>query len=625
MRFALGYRRNVARRVAAGAAACALCAVCAVLRPDAAHAQGEPAADPVAVDPVVVTAGRLPLPAASAGRVEVITREQIAQLPDHSVEELLSGIAGVDVRRRGPGGVQADVSIRGASFEETLVLLDGVPLTDPQTGHHAFDLPVTVAEIERIEVLKGAGSRAFGPNAFGGVINIVTRRPAGRALALEARAGSDGLRAGSASASVDAGGFAARLAASGSRGDGSRYNSDFELGTVSLAAAVPAGPASLALNAGATDKDFGANGFYSDRYPNQRERTKVAFASLGTEVGTGAVRVAPRVFWRRHEDRYVLDFERPAFYENRHETEVGGAEVRTTLESAAGLTVLGGDLAQENIDSSSLGDHGRTRAGLFVNHRVGLGERASLAAGAFAAYHTDWGWKLWPGADFGVDLGRGARLFLTADKSYRVPTYTELYYRSPASVGNPDLAPEQAWSYEIGAEWRGRGRRAGLSFFRRDGTDLIDWVRADPALPWQALNRTEVRTVGLEAGYEWRSAAAAAVLRRLRAGYVWLDSSRAAAGVESKYVLDHLRHQAVLEAEHALGARFAETWRFAWEQRLGGDAYFLAETRIRRPIAHGELYLEATNLFNASYAEIGGIPGTGRQVAAGLKLDFGPW
>jgi iron complex outermembrane receptor protein len=261
-----------------------------------------------------------------------------------------------------------------------------------------------------------------------------------------------------------------------------------------------------------------------------------------------------------------------------------------------------------------------------VNHRIGLGARASLAAGAFAAYHSDWGWELWPGADLGVALGGGARLCVSADKSFRVPTYTELYYTSPANMGNPDLQPEEAWTYETGVEWRGGGHRAGLSVFRREGDNLIDWVRAAPTDPWQVRNRTRVRTDGLDAGWEWRAGAGAdPFLRRLRAGWTWLDSDREAPGLASKYVLDHLRHQVALEAEHALGCGFSQSWRLVWEERLGGEDHFAADTRIRRPIANGELFLEATNLFNARFSEIGGIPTPGRWVMAGLKLDFGPW
>ncbi|MHB8894642.1 MAG: TonB-dependent receptor plug domain-containing protein [Candidatus Geothermincolia bacterium] len=589
----------------------------AVFPPPAARAAVE-------LEPIVVTAGRSPL--ADPGRLVVITREDIARQPAKSVEDLLLGVAGVDVRRRGPGGVQADVGIRGATFEQTLILVDGVKVSDSQTGHHNLDLPVALADIERIEVQKGPASRIWGPNAFGGVVNIVTRRAAGRSLGLQAQVGEHGARAGAASVSADSGGFAGRLSASGSRSDGYRHNTDYEIGTLSFAGSVPLGPTSLGVLAGYTGKDFGANGFYAAAYPNQREDTQTSFVSLSGDLGGGRLLVTPKLFWRRHEDHYLLDGTRPSLYENRHQTDSGGLELQATLVTAAGVTVLGGELAGERIESTNLGDHERERGGLFVNHRLELGSRASLAAGAFAAYHSDWGWTAWPGADLSVALDGGTRLFVAADKASRVPTYTELYYTSPTNLGNPDLKPEEAWTYETGIEWRGGGHRAGFSVFRRVGTNLFDWVRAAPADPWQAQNRTEVRTDGLEAGWEWHAGGAAAgFLQRLRAGYTWLDSERGAAGLESKYVLDHLRHQAVLEAGHAVGFGFSQNWRLVWERRLGGEAHFAADTRISRPFSRGEVFLEATNLFNARYTEVGGVPQPGRWLNAGFKINFGPW
>jgi iron complex outermembrane receptor protein len=504
------------------------------------------------------------------------------------------------------------------------VLVDGVKVADPQTGHHNLDLPVSLADIERVEVLKGPASRLFGPNAFGGVVNIVTRRPAGRAASFGAAGGEHGYLAGAASASADAG-AAARLSASASRSDGYRPNTDFEIGTLSFSGYVPAGASGVRLLAGRTSKDFGANGFYSDRFPNQREDTRASFVSLAADAGAGALTLAPRLFWRRHDDHYLLDADRPAFYENRHRTDVGGAEVRAAVDTAAGSTSFGGELAEERIDSSNLGDHERRRGGLFVNHRAALGSRVTLGAGAFAAHHTGWGWEVWPGADLGVALGGGVRVFAAVDKSYRVPTYTELYYTSPANKGNPELRPEQAWTYEGGLEWRGRGHRAGLSAFRRDGSNIIDWVRASPELPWQVTNRTSLRTDGIEAGWEWRAPQAGSLLERLRAGYTWLSSERDAAGLESRYALDHLRHQVVLEAAHALGRGFSQSWTVVWEQRLDGERHLAVDTRLRRPFARGEVFLEATNLLNASFTEVGGVPQPGRWLSAGLTLHFGSW
>jgi iron complex outermembrane receptor protein len=588
---------------------------------------GAAAADVFETEPIVVTAGRGPLAFGPVGRVAVIGRGDLARIPAASVEEAIAQLAGVDVRQRGPRGVQADVSVRGGTFEQTLVLIDGVKVADPQTGHHAFDLPLALEDVERIEVLRGAASRAWGPNAFAGVVNIVTRRAAGRSLTAQAQGGEHGTFRGAAALSADAGAFAGRVSASGSRTDGYRHNTDHEIGTFTFSGTVPAGPIGLDVLAGHAEKDFGANGFYSDRFPNQREDTGTTFVSIGEDFVGERFVVAPRLSWRRHRDHYVLDGDNPALYENRHRTDVFGAEIRASLDSAAGATSFGAELAGESIDSDSLGDHDRRRGGIYGNHRVALGGRASLAAGAFAAYHSGWGWEVWPGADATLEVGGGLRLLASADRSYRVPTYTELYYDSPTSVGDPGLRPEEAWTWEAGADWAGGGHRLSAGFFRREGTNLVDWVRADSAQPWRAANSSRVRTDGVEAGWEWRPAAggAGAILRSVSAGYTFLDSDRDAAGLESKYVLDHLRHQAVATLEHALGFGVTQRWRVAWEDRMNGGDHVVVDTRLRRPLSRGEVFVDATNLLGAAYELVPGVPQPGRWVMVGVQLGLGPW
>ena len=96
-------------------------------------------------------------------------------------------LPGVWVRQRGPFGSQTDISVRGASFGQTLVLVDGVRINDPQTGHHSGDLPVALEDIARIELLAGAGSSLHGADAVGGVINIITRREASGAVGATGR------------------------------------------------------------------------------------------------------------------------------------------------------------------------------------------------------------------------------------------------------------------------------------------------------------------------------------------------------------------------------------------------------------------------------------------------------
>src|SRR5690606_14712771 len=114
--------------------------------------------------------------AEQAFAVEVLERSDIELLPVTNIADALEWVTGLDVRQRGSSGTQVDLGIRGAGYEQTLILLDGVRMNDPQTGHHNFNIPVALEDIERIEVVRGPGAGQYGPNGNAGVINLVTRK-----------------------------------------------------------------------------------------------------------------------------------------------------------------------------------------------------------------------------------------------------------------------------------------------------------------------------------------------------------------------------------------------------------------------------------------------------------------
>ncbi len=600
-----------ARRVATAACAAALLAA------GAARAEEPPRTGPVVVE---ATADATPL--ARANRpVVVIDREEIERAPVASVQELLAHVAGVEVRTRGPAGVQADVSIRGASFEQTVVLVDGVRVTDPQTGHHLLDVPVALAQIERIEVLRGQGSSLWGPNAVGGVVNIITRRPEGREAALGAAAGDHGLLEGSARLAAPTGPVAHRVALEARRSDGYRHNTDFETQTASWTAEAGAGPWRAALAAGWNRKDFGANGFYSERYPEQREATETTLLR-GSLTWTGeALVVTPAVSWRRHDDDYVLDdtVHGPGRYENHHTTDVAGGRVEAMLQSAIGASAFAVEAAVEEIESSRLGDHSRSNVGLSAEHAVDLGA-GSLRAGLSGWRSSQgWGWEVSPGVDASWRLGGGVTWHAALERAFRVPTYTELHYESPAQRGNPELGPERAWTAETGVR-RGRALAWGATVFVRRGTDLIDWVRAAPEEPWAAANVARVTTRGVEAGVAWRPGEG--WLRRLGLDYAWLDSDRGALEGESRYVLDHLRHQAVLRIDHRLPLGLEQGWWARYEEPLRGAGEVVVDAATRRRWGAWSAALEVTNLFGAGRERFPGVPLPGRWVLLRVGREF---
>jgi vitamin B12 transporter len=572
---------------------------------------------------VVVTSDRIPVSFKDTNRsIVVITQKEIREAPVHSVQELLSYVGGVDVRQRGPLGVQADVSIRGATFNQTLVLINGVPVNDPQTGHHNMDLPVTLDDIQKIEILRGAASSVYGPGAFGGVINIITKKGESDGALLSATWGQNGLRGTEGALSFNRGALGTRISASRTRDDGYRPGSDFDVKTAYWGGEWQNGQGHMDYTLGLLDKKFGANGFYTSLFPQAWEHTKTVLFSMGQEFQTSRWTFQPRLFWRRHTDRFLLDRNDPSFYENDHTTHSYGLQLQGMTRIAGTEFVAGGDFGGDSIRSNRLGDRTRSKSGVFVEDRAALTDRLNVVLGAYGYHYSRWGWHVWPGLDLGYQLTPALRPYLSVTKSFRVPTYTELYYADPVNKGNSELNPESAWSYEAGMRWQKRGGHGDLSVFRRDGRDLIDWIRYSDNSPWRAENTSTLRTTGAELDLTWlpRQVHPKALISRISFSYTYLHESHPSVNYQSEYLLAYLRQQAQFELDHAWTEHLSQDWSVSRRERVGFKSYTMVDTRLTWSLRHFSCYIQASNLFDASYEEIGNVPMPGRWITGGIRF-----
>ena len=602
-----------------------------------ADGPGEPAPKPVKAE-VAVVASRSGEGSETAS-VSVLTREEIERLPARSLAELLRYLPSVDVRRRGPEGVQADVTLRGSDYNGTLVLVDGEPVNDPQTNHHTMDLDLPSDAIERIEVLYGAASALYGSEAIGGVVNVVTRGGSlGKARAqAEARYlhGSHSLDAGSARVATRAGDAVTLSVDAGrSESSGFRYDREHSVGTLRAAVRVDTAAGPVTLSGGAADRDFGAYAFYGTRYPNQQESTRTRTLSLSADLSLGGGwSLAPSASLRRHHDDFVLERTNPSFYRNVHDTD------RTSFRLVARRALLGGTLAfgaeggGDSIESTNLGDHSRSRGAAFAE----LGRpfsAASPSSGGFrlgvrADSYEGYGTRVSPQVGAWAALGAGLKARASAGTAFRVPTYTELYYTDPQTAGNPGLAPEKAVNVEAGLAWEEGILSLDAALFRRNGTDVIDFVRSSPSEPYRATNLRSVDTTGLEA----TASADLSRLSRLPLARVALRAALYHAaldplppGTEGRYVLDPLRFRWDLVAEAGLPFRLDALARLSYFDRPSfAGPVLLLDARLAWDALDGgllALYAEGENLGDVEYEEVPGVPLPGRTLAAGLRFSW---
>ncbi len=571
---------------------------------------------------VIVTASRAPVTFADLTRsVTVINQDQIKEAPVNSVQGLLKYALGVDLQQRGADGVQGDVGIRGGTFEETLIMIDGIKVNDPQTGHHNLNLPVSLDDVERIEVLKGQGSSIYGPDAFSGVINIITKKGNNKTASLRAEGGGNAYYKGELYGSYGAGILSGRVSYSKQKSDGYRHNTAFDINNFTLGSSVKTGAGNVSAFFGYNDKKFGANGFYSVLFPNQWEHTTTKFLNVTADLGIGNFSLSPKIYWRRNDDNYLLDYERPSFYQNIHQTNIYGGEIQSSLTTGIGTTSLGAEYTRDKIKSTNLGDHSRENKGIFAEQKLTMLKNWTVIAGAFAYNYATIGWKFWPSLDVGYTAAKGVRLYGSVGKAFRIPTYTELYYSSPASLGNPDLKHEETLNFEAGINYTGSSFYSRLSLFRKEGKNLIDWVRMSSNQPWTARNITNISTNGVELNLDFYPAGLP--INKISIDYTYLNSNKETSNFESQYLLAYLRNQLIVTVDNDWWLGIKQNWSLRYEDRVNFSDDFIVDAQLSRKFAEVTAFIKITNLLDRSYQEVSGVPMPGRWLFAGAKLKLG--
>ncbi len=571
------------------------------------------------LDAIVVTAGRLPSIFLDTPRtISVIDKEEIQSLPVHSIQELLEYTLGVDLRQRGAAGAQADISIRGSTFEQSLILINGIKVNDPQTGHHNFNIPLSLEDVEKIEILKGAGSTVYGPNALGGVVNIITKENSKRGLTIKGTTGDYQFRESEMSLSLPIKNLSQQLSFSRKTTDGYQKNTDFDIYSFSYNSTYKFGAHTMKFLAGYLDKQFGANNFYFIN-PDQWEHTKTTFLSAGTVLRFNPVQISPKLYWRSNKDKYNYDFNGIPF-QNNHQTDIYGFEILSTFPSNLGITAFGGEITGSEITSNILGDHSRLRGGLFFEHRLSIGDKTTITPGAYADWYSDWGWKIWPGLFINVMPAKNFSVYGSVSQAFRIPTYTELYYNGGPLRGDATLQAEKAWTYEIGSKWRIHGLEANLSLFKREGYNLIDWINFSDSNIWEAKNFTKINNNGFEFNL-WLYPGKLAEnfpISRLNLCYSYLSSDKNTQGFRSRYVLDYLKHQFLVQFDHPLIWKIKINWRVNYLERVEANGLTLLDSKTFINFAKIQLFVEGVNLFDRQYEDIGDVPLPGRWLRFGI-------
>ncbi len=614
---------------------------------------------PTELDEVVVTASKVNLPLSLvAKQVAVISKQEIERAPVRSIEDLLNYVAGVDILQRGPHGVQADISLRGGSFDQTAILLNGINLTSPHTGHYSFDIPVNLADIERIEIVQGPSSLVYGASAFAGGINIITKKDKESNAFTKLESGMHGLFGAEARGAYKTGSSVHTLSAGYKRSDGYIRNSDYKIANLLWQISFDINGSNLYFQAGLNDKAYGANTFYSAAYPSQYDDTQGIFMSVRGETN-GKLKFIPHIYWSRHYDEFQLIREGtsdiPAWYKNHnyHRSDVLGMNLNMQVASAWGITSFGGELRNEGILSNVLGkpmedtigkytkSDNRTHINYFAEHNF-IWEKLTLSLGVLLNYNTAVTDRLdlYPALNGSFRATDRLSLYASWNKATRMPTFTDLYYTTATHIGNSDLEAEQSEAFEAGIKYNHPFISGSLSFFHMKGRNMIDWVKATPEALWESRNHTRLNKQGLEGGLNLNLASWLGPdqpLRTLSVGYMYIDQERVEDELISNYTLNHLRHKVTAGLHHEVVKHLTLSWHFRWQQRVGSyvkyvdlkpgervaySPFALLDMKANYAFPRTNLFLNINNIFNTTHVDFGNIPQPGLWLSGGVSIQL---
>lgn len=594
------------------------------------------------IDSVVIKENRIETTLHEQNKnIQVLTRKQIAALPVKSTAELLSYVNGVDLRQRGPSGVQADISIDGSTFDEVLVLVNGVKMSDPQTGHHVLNLPIPLAAIDHIEILRGSSASIYGVNALAGAVNIITRQPVKNEVTAQLYTASSfekdtssGERYYGSGAQASAA-FANEkqshlIAASHDQGNGYRYNTAFNAYRVFYNSHVQLNDKNaIEAMGGYTSNTFGAALYYAAPYDNEaKETVQTATGSIKYIVQPSQrLKITPRISYRYNKDDYIYIRQQPEVYHNIHETNVVTGEIQSVYTMTHSAIGAGVEYRSEHIGSTNLGKRGRNNLGVYAEYKYYFNSRLNARVGVYGNYNSDYDLQLFPGIDIGYAVNKNWKLFANASTGQRLPTYTDLYYNGPSNIGNDQLKPEYASYANGGIRFTNRSIFAEASYFYRHTTDFIDWVKDSLAGKWQPQNFQSVNTQGLSLRLNYdlneQFGLSDDIKIALNLGYTYLDAAIETPSEKiSKYAIDALRHQFIASLRTTFFNKIQLNVNSRYQYRISANDYTLLDARLALLFTHWNIYVDASNILDTDYKEIGAVPLPGRWYTLGLRLQL---
>lgn len=606
------------------------------------------------LEEVMVSASRIEAPINQTAKlVTIITKEQLSQAPVQSIADLLNYTANIDLQQRGAHGVQADISIRGGSVNQTTILLNGINISNPHTGYYSLDIPINLSDIERIEILHGPAALVYGSGAFAGGINIITKKETSEKLFATIQGGMHNLKGVEIRSTAKKGIANHSFSAGYNSSDGYIANSDYDIYNLLWQSRLQFRENSkIDLQLGYNDKRYGANTFYTAAYPEQYEQTSTYMGTIKGEFGS-VLKIVPILYWNRHHDQFDL-VRNTTFGRNFHRNDTYGANLIIAYHSKFGNTTLGGEIRREDILSSKLGHDlanvhrkytqydDRTISSLAFEHNITI-NKVTLAGGILFNYTTlDDKGKFYPSLSISYRPTYNLKIHSSWDKSTRLPTFTELYYTTITHEGNEQLKSEKSESVELGLSYTKGNLKAYATGFMMWGRNIIDWVKMDingekKVASW---NHTKIDTKGIEVGIQYRLGNTFPFLGEdasIKLDYTRMHQTFDTKEYSSKFALCYLRDKFTTQFNHRIIGDLSANWYFRFQKRMGQfiinegkadehtknfPAYSRLDLKLNYKWEKINIFLNCENIYDTQYFDLANIPQAGFWLSGGINITL---
>ena len=567
-----------------------------------------------------------------------ISKEEIKKSTATNVSELLQQVAGLDIRRRGVEGMQADLYIRGGSFDQTLLLIDGIKVEDPQTGHHTMNMTLPLSAIEKIEIIKGAASRLYGQNAFTGAVNIITKKDIENNISLGLSAGSFNQKKASLTLQKEFEKSDLLINYSRKQSEGYRYNTDYENDEFFIKSNFKIKNQNISAIGAFNERKFGANGFYaSPEAIDQYEETQASLIGFSTTFNKDKLKIKPKLYWKRNQDMYVYLRQDPSVYRNMHISNKLGAELNMVLNNRLGMLGLGIDISNTKLSSNNLGQRDRTMVHVFAEQQMMFfDDKLDVTPGLAITYFSDKDNlqsstsenednlpKIYPGIDFGYKIKEEIRLFSNVGYTFRIPTYTDLFYSSPTTIGNENLSYEKALTLELGMKYRKENFNLNFSLYRRDASNIIDYVKNNEDDPWQANNIRKIITNGFELNIGYKFYLNSSNEHQINIGFSNInDDLKETQFNFSRYALNSLKNHITATYMFEINEKISSSLVLKNAERINEKNYTVIDFKTSYKFNKFAISILLNNILDTEYSETNLVPMPGFNSLAALQYSF---